>query len=86
MDNGLTFANIFLKCLANLLRSSNEFTTALVGGKWHLEHASKEVLRHLCALVLDHRVMDKRSTTFLQFSGFQIHLKNFIHLTSNNFI
>ena len=59
LDNGLTFVNDLLKGLANLLRSSNEFTTAFVGVKWHLEHASKEVLRHLCALALEYRIMDK---------------------------
>ena len=38
MDNGLTFVNDLLKGLANLLRSSNEFTTAFVGGNgiWNM--------------------------------------------------
>lgn len=53
-DNGPAFANDLLKGLANLLGSTNEFTTAYSSENYGIvERANKEVLRHLRALVFE---------------------------------
>jgi len=59
-DNGPAFANDLLKEVANLLGSTNEFTTAYSSEENGIvERANKEVLRHLRALVFEARVKDK---------------------------
>ena len=61
-DNGPAFANDLLKGVANLLRSSNELTTAYsseINGI--VKRANKEVLRHVRALVFETRVKDQWS-------------------------
>ena len=61
-DNGPAFANDLLKGLANLLGSTNEFTTAYSSEENGIvERANKEVLRHLRALVFETRIKDQWS-------------------------
>ena len=98
-DSGPAFANDLLKGLANLLGSSNEFTTAYSSEENGIvERANKEVLRHLRALVLEHRVKEKwsfRDLPIIQrifntqeksstgLTPAELVLTNSIHLTSN---
>jgi len=98
-DNGPAFANDLLKGLANLLGSSNEFTTAYSSEENGIvERANKEVLRHLRALVFEHRVKEKwsfRDLPIIQrifntqeksstgLTPAELVLTNSIHLTSN---
>ena len=70
-DNGPAFANDLLKGLANLLGSTNQFTTAYSSEENGIvERANKEVLRHLRALVFATRFKDKWSfnSTNIQYS------------------
>ena len=61
-DNGPAFANDPLKGVANLLGSTNEFTTAYSSEENGIvKRANKEVSRLLRALVFETRVKDKWS-------------------------